>query len=112
VPTLPGVVTRVIDGDTADVKLASGPIRVRFHAIDTPERDQPGGREATAALVALVAGKEVDLEPFEQDAYNRLVARVYVDGIDVNGAPEVEVGYAHRRTPTCAFEFPIRSASA
>lgn len=84
-PTLPGVVTRVIDGDTLDVRLDSGSIRVRLHAIDTPERAQPWGREAAAALAALVAGKHVELEPFEQDAYDRLVARVFLDGIDVNG---------------------------
>jgi endonuclease YncB( thermonuclease family) len=85
-PTLPGTVIHIVDGDTADVQLASGRIRVRFHGIDTPERKQPGGSEATAALTALIADKDVDLEPFEQDHHDRLVARVYIEGNDVNGA--------------------------
>lgn len=91
-PVLVGTVTKVIDGDTIDVDLESGLIRVRLHAIDTPERGQPG-REATEALSALVAGKEVELEPFEQDSYDRLVARVYVGGHDVN-ATLIEEGHA------------------
>ena len=47
-PVLVGRVTRVVDGDTIEVKLDSGPIRVRLHAIDAPEEAQPYGKEATA----------------------------------------------------------------
>lgn len=85
--------TRVIDGDTIDMRLDSGPIHVRLHAIDTPERGQSGWREATEALATLVAGKQVEIEPFEQDSYERPVARVYVDGYDVN-ATLIDQGYA------------------
>lgn len=49
-PVLVGTVTKIIDGDTIDVKLSSGPIRVRFHGIDTPERGQPWEDESTAWL--------------------------------------------------------------
>src|SRR5262245_61791988 len=63
-PVLPGTVTRIIDGDTIDVQLSTGPIRVRLHGVDTPERDQPWGKESTAALTALVMGKDVEIEPF------------------------------------------------
>ena len=62
-PVLPGTVTKIVDGDTIDVQLSSGPIRVRLHGVDTPERGQPWGKESTAALTALVMGKEVDIEP-------------------------------------------------
>jgi len=48
---LRGVVTRVVDGDTIDVRLASGPIRVRLNAIDAPERSQPGGADAARDLL-------------------------------------------------------------
>jgi endonuclease YncB( thermonuclease family) len=81
---LPGVVVGVIDGDTADVRLDSGMIRVRFHAIDAPESGQPHGKAAKAALADLIFGKAVEVEPFEQDRYDRLVARVWIDGVDVN----------------------------
>ena len=56
---LTGVVVGVIDGDTADVRLDSGMIRVRFHAIDAPESGQPHGKAAKAALADLVYGKTV-----------------------------------------------------
>jgi micrococcal nuclease len=81
---LPGVVVGVIDGDTADVRLDSGMIRVRFHAIDAPESGQPHGKAAKAALADLIFGKAVEVEPHEQDRYDRLVARVWIDGVDVN----------------------------
>jgi micrococcal nuclease len=85
-PSLPGVVVGVIDGDTVDVRLASGMIRVRLHAVDAPERDQPQGAAAKAALSALVFGKAVDVEPIEQDRYDRLVARLWLGDLDVSAA--------------------------
>ena len=83
-PLLEGVVVGVVDGDTADVRLQSGMIRVRLHAIDAPERDQPQGAASKAALSTLVYGKVVNVEPIEQDRYDRLVARLWLDGQDVN----------------------------
>lgn len=69
---LPGVVTRVIDGDAIDMRLDSGPIHVRLHAIDMPERGLSGWREATEALATLVAGKQVEIEPFSRTATSAL----------------------------------------
>ncbi len=83
---LSGTVTRVIDGDTIDVALESGPIRVRLNGIDTPERGQPWGRQASAALAELVLSKRVEIEPFSQDRYERLVANVFVGTLNVNYA--------------------------
>lgn len=74
---LPGRVIKVVDGDTLDVRLASGPIRVRLQGIDAPERDQRGGREAARFLVSRLQGREVWLEPVSQDRYDRLVAIVH-----------------------------------
>jgi endonuclease YncB( thermonuclease family) len=53
-PVLVGTVTKIVDGDTIDVQLSSGPIRVRLHGVDTPERGQPWGKESTGALTGLV----------------------------------------------------------
>ena len=83
-PVLQGVVVGVVDGDTADIRLDSGMIRIRFHAIDAPESGQPNGKAAKAALSQLIFGKAVEVEPFEQDRYDRLVARVWLDGQDIN----------------------------
>jgi micrococcal nuclease len=83
-PVLPGTVVGVVDGDTADIRLQSGMIRIRLHAIDAPERDQPHGAASKQALSKLVYGKQVNVEPIEQDRYDRLVARLWLDGLDVN----------------------------
>jgi endonuclease YncB( thermonuclease family) len=82
---LPGKVTRVIDGDTIDVLLDSGRIRVRLHGIDAPEREQPGGREASQWLQQRLMNHAVQLEPVSQDRYERMVAIVHVEhGLVVN----------------------------
>jgi len=92
-PVLAGVVTGVTDGDTVDVRLDSGMVRIRMHAIDAPERGQAHGQAAKQALSRLVFGKAVQVEPIEQDRYDRLVARLWIDGLDVN-ATMVRQGYA------------------
>jgi endonuclease YncB( thermonuclease family) len=83
-PVLVGTVIKVIDGDTIKVQLPSGPINVRLDSVDTPERNQPWGRESTATLARLVANKQVELDVVTQDRYERLVAQVYVGGVNVN----------------------------
>lgn len=112
-PRLAGSVVGVSDGDTVDVRLQSGMIRVRLHGIDAPERDQPYGRTSRRELSQLVYRKEVELEPIEQDRYERLVARIWLDGQDVN-AELVKRGAAwvYRRYATeaawCAYEKAAR----
>jgi len=112
-PVLRGTVVGVIDGDTADIRLESGMIRIRFHAIDAPESGQPNGKAAKAALSQLIFGKAVEVEPFEQDRYDRLVARVWLDGQDINAAM-VKTGNAwtYRRYADdpayCAYEQAAR----
>ena len=49
-PRLTGQVIGVADGDTLDVRLESGMLRVRLHGVDAPERDQPWGKAAKRAL--------------------------------------------------------------
>jgi micrococcal nuclease len=108
-PVLPGAVTGVVDGDTADIRLQSGMIRVRLHAVDAPEHDQAHGAASKSALSRLIFGRNVMVEPIEQDRYDRLVARLWLDGLDVN-AEMVRQGQAwvYRRYADdpayCAFE--------
>lgn len=73
IPRLAGTVAKIVDGDTIDVKLSSGPIRVRLTSIDTPEKGQPWGKEAAAALSRLVLNRPVEIEPFGQDRYDRMI---------------------------------------
>jgi endonuclease YncB( thermonuclease family) len=117
---LVGKTDRVVDGDTFDVVLDSGRIRVRVWGIDAPEHDQRDGAEATAALRQLVEGREVELQPAGQVSYERMVARVFVAGVDID-AEMVKRGFAmaERRylrqfddgKSYCAFEHSARSAN-
>lgn len=112
-PVLPGEVVSVVDGDTVDVRLQSGVIRVRLHAVDAPERGQAHGESARQALSNLVLGRAVDLEPFEQDRYDRMVARLWLGDLDLN-AEMLRLGHAwvYRRyadeAAYCAYEKAAR----
>jgi endonuclease YncB( thermonuclease family) len=81
---LAGRVLRVVDGDTLDVLLDSGRIRVRLHGVDAPEHDQPGGAEARQWLERSVLNRDVLLEPVTQDRYERLVAVVHLQDVVLN----------------------------
>ena len=86
-------VVRVIDGDTLVVRGAGGEEHVRLRAVNTPERDQPGFEEASAALRGMApAGATVRLEyekagVLERDRYGRVLAYVLVG--DVNTSVEI-----------------------
>jgi len=83
-PVLAGRVTRVIDGDTLDVLLATGRIRVRLQGVDAPEHDQPGGQESKQWLQQRIQDRDVLLEPVSQDRYERMVAIVYLEEANLN----------------------------
>ena len=61
--------------------------RVRLHGIDTPERDQPHGSEATAALENMVE-KTVYILKIDTDRYGRTVGQLYhsTEGYDINAS--------------------------
>jgi len=84
VSTIPGHVTRVVDGDTIDVQLSSGSIRIRLYGIDAPESTQPGGGDARTYLAQRVLHQAVHLEPFQQDRYSRMIAIVYLGDENIN----------------------------
>lgn len=89
-------VVAVIDGDTVDVvplsetdtpqTTAKGSVkeRVRLWGIDAPETSQDFGKESRAWLSSLILNKPVILEKVEKDRYGRTVARIRLDGQDVN----------------------------
>lgn len=116
-PVLTGTVTRVVDGDTIDVQLATGPIRVRLYGIDAPESTQAGGAEATAYLAKRILHQTVELEPYQQDRYDRLIAIVDLGDDDVNELL-IQEGHAwayrrylkHSDTDYCYYEGEARGA--
>ena len=77
-------VKRVVDGDTI---WAEGGEQIRYVGIDTPEREEAFYKEARQKNLELLEGGVVEAvvckdEP--RDKYGRLLAWVYVDGIDIS----------------------------
>lgn len=108
-------VTRVVDGDTIDVRYVDSGLtaRVRLLGIDTPEIVAPSrpvecyGREASETTKALLTGKTVGLEadPTQDDVdrYGRQLRYVWLDATLLN-YHLVRAGLAHEYT----FQAPYR----
>lgn len=80
-----GRVVRVADGDTISVlDNDNTQHKVRFHGIDTPERDQPHGKAAHRALSDLVADRRVGVVLRDIDEFGRSVGVVYLEGQNIN----------------------------
>ena len=74
-------ISRIVDGDTVYMKDGT---KVRLHGIDTPERDQPYGKQATRNLDKLI-GRTVFVVERDTDRYGRLVGTLYTpEGVNVN----------------------------
>ncbi|MCS3779366.1 thermonuclease family protein [Tsukamurella ocularis] len=103
----PWRVVRVTDGDTISVARtgSGGAVTVRLLGIDSPETVDPRkpvqcyGREASASLKQLLAGRTVDLEhgPEATDKYGRVLAYVWI-GDELVNYRQVLDGYAREYT--------------
>ena len=92
--------SRVIDGDTIEVKDGAGiKYKIRYIGIDTPEANEDYGDIATEKNKELVEGKIVKLEKdvSSTDKYGRILAYVYMEDIFIN-AYLVQEGYAQIST--------------
>jgi|GEM_PF-1814031 len=83
-------VARVVDGDTF---IDNEDNRYRIAFIDAPESKQAFGTEAANFLNALIEGKSVTIENLYKDKHGRIVAKVYLGGVDI-AEILVEFGYA------------------
>jgi endonuclease YncB( thermonuclease family) len=82
---LEGRVTRVSDGDTFTLRYYGVQNEtIRLHGIDAPERDQPHGAEAGAALARMVADRDVRVRVEDTDIYGRIVGTVFLDDENIN----------------------------
>ena len=94
-------VQRVVDGDTVHVEDETGKkFKVRLTGIDAPEQNQPYGLASTYHLRELLLNKFVLLEskpkkgkPYSVDRYKRVLAKIVLNGIDIN-LSQVLSGYA------------------
>jgi len=79
-----GTVMAVTDGDSVRIRLdgAGQTIRVRLEGIDAPEAGEPFSGQARNATRVLLFQKRVQVKATDVDNYNRLVARIVVDGKD------------------------------
>ena len=89
-------VTKVIDGDTIDLK---NNMRLRLVGINTPEKDMYFFEEAKVFMEILVLGKQVKLEKdvTDKDMYGRYLRYVYLPDIFVN-LEMVKSGFANAYT--------------
>lgn len=72
-------VTRIMDGDTLEVKDNGDLIRIRLVDIDAPEKSQPFGQRAKQKLSELVKdANDVAVFSTGKDRYGRTLAKVYV----------------------------------
>ena len=73
---------RISDGDTV---VTTEDTRIRLWGIDTPERNQRYGSDATAALTQMLNNQQLYLETKDVDRYGRTVGVIYTDdGNEVN----------------------------
>ena len=85
-------VVRVIDGDTIQVKDNLGhKFKIRLLGIDTPEIKQAFGKESSDYLKSIVTGKKILIiskpdndKPYTLDFYKRVLAKVILNGKDIN----------------------------
>ena len=94
-------VQRVVDGDTVHVVNKAGKkFKVRLTGIDAPEQSQPYGlaskyhlRELLLNKIVLFKSKPKKGKPYSVDRYNRVLAKIILDGRDIN-LSQVLNGYA------------------
>lgn len=88
-PEIIGPVSYVVDGDTIRI----GARTIRLQGLDAEELSEPTGHPARSVLEGLVAGRTVACTPDGTSSYGRIVARCYIDGIDI-AIPMVAGGWA------------------
>lgn len=104
----PGTVIEVPDGDSLVVAPSGSekkPVRVRLYGVDAPELGQSAGPEARQWLAErLPAGAQVEITPYAEDKYGRIVGVVQRDGKALNGEL-VAAGFAWVYWPYCKESF-------
>lgn len=100
-----GVVLTIVDGDTVDLDISLGfrlrmQQRFRLYGINTPERGQPGWREAGDYLASLIpAGSRVTLRSYKPqvmpkaDSFGRWVVEIFAGELNVN-QQMIDAGHA------------------
>jgi micrococcal nuclease len=101
-------IVRVVDGDTIVINMEGKNESVRLLGINTPESVDPRrpvecfGKEASKRMEEIAEGKKVRLEYDEsqgyRDAYDRLLAYVYLEDEQMINRKMIMEGYAYEYT--------------
>jgi endonuclease YncB( thermonuclease family) len=75
--TYQGKVVSVTDGDTINLLVNGEKLKVRLAEIDAPERGQPWGRRARAALAEKVARQSVNVDEVGRDRYGDIIGKLW-----------------------------------
>ena len=71
----------VIDGDTIEL---SNNEKIRLYGINTPETDEFYYEEAKNFLKEKVENKKIKYKEYGKDQYNRTLATIYLEDVDIN----------------------------
>lgn len=87
------IVSRVVDGDTMELK---GGDRLRLLALDTPEKGEPYYNEATSLARRLTLSQQARIEfaKRRRDKYGRLLGYLYIDSLFINRTI-IDSGYGY-----------------
>lgn len=102
-----GVVVKVLDGDSMQIKRDGRIYEIRLYGIDAPEYRQPYSSKAKQFVKRLALRQPAAVEKMDVDRYGRIVALVFVQDKLVN-RELVRAGLAWqyprycRRQPLCA----------
>lgn len=89
-----GKVVAIADGDTATILDENYERhKIRFLGIDAPEKSQAFGQKSKQNLSDLIFGRQVTVQVSKRDKYNREVAKVLLDGKDIN-LRQIKDGFA------------------
>ena len=88
-----GKVISITDGDTVTVLTDNKQIKVRLAEIDTPEKNQPYGKNAKKALSDFIFGKIVQIKVETIDRYGRTIGKIFLDNQNIN-KEMVKLGHA------------------
>jgi endonuclease YncB( thermonuclease family) len=81
-----GKVVGITDGDTVKVLRDNQTVKVRLSGIDTPEMDQPFGKQSKRFISKLIFGKTVDVKDLGLDRYKRTLGYITEGSTEVNEA--------------------------
>jgi endonuclease YncB( thermonuclease family) len=82
-----GTVENWVDADTFIAKLPTETVTVRLNAVDSPELNSPGGKDALAFIQQLVGDQPVRVLEFRRNTDGDIVGEVYtMDNVSLNEA--------------------------